>query len=191
MVNWRMSAKTFGTFRRKTKTAVIASLCSSWAAWLCRKHREHCTRTTCQTIIDLSVYLCIYLSVHLSIYSSIYLSLYLFVHLSIHPSIYLCVCLSILQNGKLRVMCEDIGHVPTRDSQCRTVQTVSLEVLWTDQKALWRNISTIAKICLPPNHSRISVHLLAEQNMMYWGWFWIFFANSGNFCGRRATLFGT
>ena len=180
-----MSEKTYGTFRRNAKTAAsrpqewpgrwIASLCSSWAAWLCRKHTEHCTRTTCQTIIHLSVYLCIYLSVHLSIYSSICLSPYLSIHLSIHPSVYLFVCLSISQNGKLRDMCEDIWHVPTRDSQCRTVQPVSLVVFWTDQKTLWRNISTTAKIYLPLGHSRISVHLRREHKMLSWGWFWIFF----------------
>ena len=32
------------------------------------------------------------------------------------------------QNGKLGDTCEDIWHVPTRDSQCRTVQPVSLVV---------------------------------------------------------------
>ena len=36
--------------------------------------------------------------------------------------------MSISQNGKLRDMCEDIWNVPTRDSQCHSVQQVSLVV---------------------------------------------------------------
>ena len=98
-----------------------ASLCSSWVAWLCRKHTEHCTRTTCQTMSHPSVCLSVYLPICPSVYlSSIYLSPYLSIHLSIHPSVYLFVCPSISKNGKLRDMCEDVWHVPTRDSQCRS-----------------------------------------------------------------------
>ena len=77
----------------------------------------------CVHIIHLSVYLSICL-----IYSFIYFSPCLTIHLSIHPSAYLFVCLSISQNGKTRDMCEDIWHVPTRDSQCRSVQPVSLVI---------------------------------------------------------------
>ena len=120
------------------------------------------------------------LSICVFIYLFICLSIHSFIILHIYPSIYL----SISQNGKLREMCEDIWHVPTRDNQCRSVRRVSLVVFWTNQKTLWRNISTSTKVCVPLGHSRISIHLLTEQNMMYLGWFWIFLANSGHFCGR-------
>ena len=127
--------------------------------------------------ICLSICVSIYLLfVYLSIYSSIYLSPYLPIHLCIHPSVYIFVCLSISQNGKLRDMCEDIWHVPTRDSQCRSVQPVSLVVFWTDQNPCDATSQLPLKsVLLPLDHSRNLVHLLTEQNVIYWGWFWIFF----------------
>ena len=76
----------------------------------------------------LSICVSIYLSICLSIHSSIFLHIYIPIHLSIHSSVYLFVWLSISQNGKLRDMCEDMWNVPTRDSQCRSVQPVSLVV---------------------------------------------------------------
>ena len=29
---------------------------------------------------------------------------------------------------------------------------------------------------------------LTEENVIFWGWFWVFLANSGHFCGRGAIL---
>ena len=78
--------------------------------------------------ICLSICVSIYLFICLFIHPSVFLHIYPSISLSIHLSISIFVCLSISQNGKLRDMCADIWHVPTRDSQCRTVQPVSLIV---------------------------------------------------------------
>ena len=79
-------------------------------------------------------------------------------------------------NGKLGDMCEDIWHVLTRDSQCHSVQPVSLVVFWTDQKPheVTSQLS-LKSIRLSLSHSGVSIRAPAEPNLIYWGWFWIFF----------------
>ena len=86
---------------------------------------------------------------------------YLFIHhispyLSIHPSVYLFVCLSISQNGKMKDMCKDIWHVPTRDNQC---SARFLNGFLERPKASPSNTLTTTResIFLPLNHSRVLV----------------------------------
>ena len=139
--------------------------------------------------VCLSVYLSTYLSICLSIHPSTYLSPYLPSHLSIHPSVYLFVCLSISQNGKLRDMYEDIWDVPTKDSQCGSVQPVFLSSFLNRPKTLSRNISTTAKICpfaTGPQQDFSSSPDRAERDIL--GMMLdLFLADSGHFCGRGAT----
>ena len=126
--------------------------------------------------ICLPVYLSIYISICLSIHQSIYLHIHLSIYLSIHLSTYLFICLSILKNGKLRDMYKGIWKILTRDSQCRSVQRVSLVVFWTDQKPCETTSQLPLKsILLLLSHSRISIRLLEEWNLICWGWFWMFF----------------
>ena len=79
MVNWRMSAKTFGTFRRKTKT--VASRLDEWPGdelsnGVAREQHDFAAST--QSVVHgLSINLSIYLSICVSIYLSIYLFIYL------------------------------------------------------------------------------------------------------------------
>ena len=88
-----------------------------------------------------------YLSIiHISVYLFInLLSSYLSIHLSLHPSIYLFVCLTISQNGKLRDICQDIWHVSTNGSQCRSVQPDFI-VVSDRSKTPWCNISIVARM---------------------------------------------
>ena len=63
-------------------------------------------------------------------------------------------------NGKLGDVCQDIWHVPRRDSQCRSVRPVSLVVFWTDQKPREKTSKLpLETILVPLSHSRISIHL--------------------------------
>ena len=47
----------------------------------------------------------------------------------------------------------------------------------------------LKSIILPLSHSRISMYLLTERNVIFWGGFWIYIlANSSHFCAQGATL---
>jgi len=114
MVNWGMSAKTFGTFRRKTKTA--ASHLDKWSGdELCNgvvREKHDFTVSTKSIVHGLSINLSIYLSICVSIY----LSICLYIHPSIHVSPHLSTHLSIHQSIYISTSAGlDVKYEPTKN----------------------------------------------------------------------------
>ena len=156
MVNWGRSAKTLGTFRRKTKTA--ASHPDEWPGdelCNCGVH-EHMTLPPTHRALytdylliypSICLYVCVCVSIYLSIYLFIHLWISAFIYPSLYPSIYLSICISVyLAKWKTE------GHLPKHFARSEERQSVPLSAanffssFLDGAKTLWGNIWTAAKI---------------------------------------------